>query len=163
MARIGIIYLTLSGNTERIALKLKELDPSIILIPIKVLDKIPRFKWRQVVKYGARTILNRPIRYECDTEKIEAVDSIIIGSPIWVGRIPSPVRDIISEIDLSGKKIAAYCTYDTDPADFKDQLFAFTDSALFSAYHAFKEPLNIEARPFKEALSEMLKALNSSK
>lgn len=159
MSRIGIIYLTLSGNTENIALKLKDIDPSVRLIPIKVLDKIPRFKWRQIIKYGARTIMNRPIKYKCDVSQIENVDSIIIGSPIWVGRIPSPVRDIISSINLKDKRIAAYCTYDTDPADFKDQLYAFTDSALFSAFYAFKEPLDEQAPPFKEALYSMLKAL----
>jgi flavodoxin len=162
MRSIGIIYLTLSGNTEHIARQLKEIDPSIKLIPIKILDKIPRFKWRQIVKYGARTIMNRPIKYECDVSVVDQVDSIIIGSPIWVGRIPSPVRDIISSIDLKDKKIAAYCTFDSDPADFKDQLYAFTDSALFSAFHAFKEPLDKESPQFKQALFSLLQALGSS-
>ncbi len=155
---IGIIYLSLSGTTELIAREIKRIDPSISLIPIQVEDKIPKYKWRQILKYGAKTIMNRPIRYQCDIKALEELDGLIIGSPIWVGRIPSPIRDIISELNLKNKRIAAFCTFDTHPGDFKDQLYAFTDSELFSAFFAFKEPVDIEDITFNESLHSIIES-----
>ena len=159
MAKIGIIYLSISGNTTAIAQWLKELDERIELYPIKLDESIPKSKLMQVVKYGYKTIFNRNISYIFDNEVIDSLDGIIIGAPIWMGRIPSPVRDIISSIDLKDKCVAGYCTYDGDPGDFKDQLFAFTDSPPFSSFIALKEPLKYLKEENLIQLKEMVDSI----
>ena len=95
-----------------------------------------------------------------DEEMIKSMDGIIIGSPIWMGRIPSPIRDIISALDLKGKKVAGFCTFDGDPGDFKDQLFAFTDSPPFSEFITIKEPLKHKGDDFTSELKALIISLS---
>ena len=97
------------------------------------------------------------------SKKANSCDSIIIGSPVWIGRIPAPVRDVISTLDMSNKTIAGFCTYDGDPGDFKDQLFAFTDSHPFIEFLSFKEPLGNQRILYKDKVKRMLEQMESLK
>ena len=161
MINIGVIYFSISGNSEKIARLIASKYPQVELIPIVINEKIPKYKIGQILKYGTRTIMNRPIDYTCELERVKEMDVIIIGFPIWVGRIPSPLREIISQVDLKDKKIAAYCTYDSSPGDMKDQLFAFTESELFTSFHSFKDPVDVNSESFNNEIERLMRTVIS--
>lgn len=46
-------------------------------------------------------------------EQVEAYDLVIIGTPIWVGRLSSPVRTYLSQNFEHFKKIAFFCSKGT--------------------------------------------------
>ena len=38
--------------------------------------------------------------------------TIVIGAPIWTGRVTAPVRAYVEQVDLSGKSVCAFTTSD---------------------------------------------------
>ena len=60
--------------------------------------------------------------YEATTEKETEIgemkkvpsdyDLIVVGTPVWNSRPSSPIRTYLSRNDLSGKKVAIFCTKD---------------------------------------------------
>jgi flavodoxin len=162
MRKTGVIYLSISGHTAEIAQWISEMDSTIVMLPIALNDSIPKYKWQQVVKYGYKTIFNRHLDFRFDFKKAASCDRIIIGSPVWIGRIPAPVRDVISNLDMSEKVIAGFCTYDDDPGDFQDQLFAFTDSHPFVGFLSFKEPIGNQRSKYKDEMRLLVEQMQNA-
>lgn len=44
-------------------------------------------------------------------ENIDEYDTLIVGTPIWSGRLAPPVKSFLAMYDLTGKKIAPFCTH----------------------------------------------------
>ena len=41
---------------------------------------------------------------------IEDYDTMIIGSPVWAGKMAPPMRTFLTQAQLAGKKTAFFCT-----------------------------------------------------
>ncbi len=97
------IYYSFSGNGDVVAEKMKELGfevrkvESSFKLSIKFLP--------QMLKGGFSALIGQkpPLEnYNCD---VSNYDTVCIGSPIWNGRLASPVNTILEKTDLIGKKV----------------------------------------------------------
>ncbi len=103
-----IVYYSLEGNTEYIADKLSDAlgAGKLRLIPEKAYtDKgFAKFFWGGKSAVMAEKPALKPYNLDTDFEEI------IIGFPIWAGRITPPIRTFVLENKelLKGKRISAF-------------------------------------------------------
>lgn len=103
MAKL-LIYYTLSGNGDTVSDYLKEKGYDIRKVEPK--KKPPKSFFFQILQCG----LNAGRRY-CEPLKdydadVSAYDEVVIGSPVWNGRLSCPINTVLRETDLKGKKVA---------------------------------------------------------
>lgn len=104
-----VIYFSLTGRTRLMAKTIaKEIGADVEEItPVKHYPL--RGAW--LYMYGGMQALFGmtpsidPLRVD-----IEDYDTVIIGSPVWAGKMAPPMRTCLSQIQLAGKKTAFFCT-----------------------------------------------------
>lgn len=105
-----VVYFSHSGNTKQVAESIqKKLDTDIF--EIKTVKEYSS-DYDTVVD-EAQKELNDNARPELSTalDNIEQYDTVIIGYPIWWGDMPMAVYTFLDTYDLSGKKVAPFCTH----------------------------------------------------
>ena len=98
-----LIYYSLSGNGDAVADKLKEKGYTVRKVePSK---KPPKAFFFQILQCGfnAGRKYCEPLKeYDAD---VSAFDGIVIGSPVWNGRLSCPINTVLRDMDLKGKKV----------------------------------------------------------
>ncbi len=97
------IYYTLSGNGDVVADKLKERGYEIRKVVPKKAP--PKKFFLQILTGGfnAGRKYREPLKdYDAD---VSAFDEIVIGSPVWNGRLSCPINTVLAETDLAGRKV----------------------------------------------------------
>ena len=106
-----IIYYSWSGNTRRMANIIKNATSADIfeIIPQKPYPE----NYSQTVSIAKKEV---DAKYKPQIkgipENISTYDIIFVGSPNWWGTISSPMRTLLSSMDLSGKKIVPFMTHE---------------------------------------------------
>ena len=98
-----LIYYSLSGNGELVAETLKERGFDLRRIELK--KKPPKAFFFQILAggFGAGIGRKEPLKdYDSD---ISGYDTIVIGSPVWNGRLSCPINTVLAQTDLSGKTL----------------------------------------------------------
>ena len=98
------IYYSNTGNGDAIAefLKQKGVETRKIL-PVR---DLPESFLPKMMVGGFQALTGRGVDLaEFDTD-ISAWDDIIIGSPIWAGKLCAPVTEVLRRLDLSGKRVS---------------------------------------------------------
>ena len=97
------IYYSLSGNGDLIANYLK--DNNIEIRKVNAIDKMPKNKFLRILVGGY--LAGREYKAELIdfNNNISEYDEIIIGSPIWNGRLACPINTVLDKLDLSNKKV----------------------------------------------------------
>lgn len=98
------IYFSDTGNGDAVAARMQEKGFAIRkAVPKKPLAKSFVLKILQggfLAGLGAKA----PLRsFDSD---VSAFDEVVVGSPIWNGRLSCPINTVLAETDLSGKKVA---------------------------------------------------------
>ncbi len=107
---ILIAYFSHSGNTRKIA-NLIHNKVDGVLHEIQPEKPYPD-AYNAVVEYAKEEIrAGYQPSLQKSFELSESIDTIIVGSPNWWGTIAHPVASFLSEYDLSGKRIAPFCTH----------------------------------------------------
>ena len=97
------IYYSLSGNGDVVANYLKEKQIDIRkVIPKK---ELPHNMFLRIMTGGFLAGINHKDELIDFNSDISNYDEIIIGSPIWNGRLSCPINTAIDKIDLNNKKI----------------------------------------------------------
>ncbi|MBR0081969.1 MAG: hypothetical protein IJP98_04430 [Clostridia bacterium] len=102
MSRI-FVYYSDTGNGDAVASYLKDKGFAVRkVIPKKPLAK--SFFWKILqggflAGIGAKSPLNG---FDPD---VSAFDEVVIGSPIWNGRLACPINTVLEQTDLSEKKL----------------------------------------------------------
>ena len=97
------IYYSLSGNGDYVANYLKNRNIDIRkVVPKKAL---PHNMILRILKGGFLAGINYQDELTDFDSNISSYDEIIIGSPIWNGRLSTPINTVLSKIDMIGKKI----------------------------------------------------------
>lgn len=98
------IYYTLSGNGDAVAayLRKKGFDAR----KVEPSKQPPKKFFFQILQCG----FNAGRQY-CEPLKdynpdVSAYDTVVIGSPVWNGRLSCPINTVLKETDLKGKKVA---------------------------------------------------------
>ncbi len=97
------IYYSLSGNGDAVAEKLREKGYEIRKVEPK--KKPPKKFFFQILAGGfnAGRKYREPLKdYDAD---VSAFDEIVIGSPVWNGRLSCPINTALAETTLREKKV----------------------------------------------------------
>ena len=103
MKRI-FIYYSLSGNGEMIANYLKDKKTDIRKVVPK--KELPKNMFFRIMSGGFLAGINHRdelIDFDSDISKY---DEVIIGSPIWNGRLSCPINTVLDKIDVRDKKLS---------------------------------------------------------
>ncbi|MBR4906650.1 MAG: NAD(P)H-dependent oxidoreductase [Clostridia bacterium] len=98
------IYYSLSGNGDAVAENLKERGFDVK--KVESAKQPPKKFFFQLMQYGfnAGRKYCEPLKgYDAD---VSAYDTVVIGSPVWNGRLSCPINTVLKETNLKGKKVA---------------------------------------------------------
>lgn len=103
------IYYSLSGNGDVVADYLKDKKYDIRKVIMK--DKMPKSYIFQILKGGFLAGINYKAGLVDFDNNIDSYDEIIIGSPIWNGRLVPAINTVLDGINLDKKKVSfiLYC------------------------------------------------------
>ena len=97
------IYFSLTGNGDLVSSALPEdIDKRKVIMK----KKLPKKFFFMVLTGGFLAGLNvksKLIEYNTD---VSAYDEVIIGSPIWNGRLSSPINTVLRDVNLLNKKVS---------------------------------------------------------
>ena len=97
------IYYSLSGNGDTVANILKE--KSIDTYKVITKKPLPKNMTLRILTGGFLAGINHKDELVDFKPNITKYDEIIIGSPIWNGRLSCPINTVLDELDLTNKKI----------------------------------------------------------
>ena len=98
------IYYSLSGNGDAVADYLKDKKCDIRKVIMK--DMMPKSYVLQIIKGGFLAGINYKAKLSNFDSNIDSYDEIIIGSPIWNGKLVPAINTVLKEIDLNKKKVS---------------------------------------------------------
>ena len=103
------IYYSLSGNGDVVADYLKNKKYDIRKVIMK--DKLPKNYIGQILIGGFLAGINHKAKLDDFNKDISDYDEIIIGSPIWNGKLSCPINTVLDKINLDNKKLSfiLYC------------------------------------------------------
>ena len=102
MAKL-FIYYTLSGNGDAAADYLKEKGYEIRRVePAKLPPKKFFFQILQCGFNAGRRYCEPLKDYNAD---VSAFDTVVIGSPVWNGRLSCPINTVLKETELKGRQV----------------------------------------------------------
>lgn len=112
MSNVLVTYFSASGVTKRVAegianengYDIFEIVPQEIYTP-EDLDWTDKNS-RSTIEMNDRKF-RPPIKETCD---VSGYDTVVIGFPVWWYTAPTIINTFIESVDLSGKKIKAFCT-----------------------------------------------------
>ena len=105
-----VVYFSLTGSTEFVA---KIISNNLDADLCEVIDKKHKKGKLIYLKGGAAAIREKLTEIEA-TKSTENYDLIIVGSPIWAGKITPAIRTFLSLNDFSQKKGAFFITLGGD-------------------------------------------------
>ena len=98
------IYYSLTGNGDLIAEHFKDNGYDIRkVIPKKELPKPFFFR---MMSGGFKAFIKAKDKLIDFDNNIENYDEVVIGSPIWNGRLSSPINSVLEDINLENKKVS---------------------------------------------------------
>lgn len=106
-----VVFYSRTGKTEFVAEEIAEqLDSDVeIIIDKKNRDGIMRW-----IEAGVEAIIEAETEIEPTQHSPSNYDLIVLGSPVWSGRISPAIRTYLNNHDLSDREIALFNTNDSD-------------------------------------------------
>jgi flavodoxin len=97
------IYYSLSGNGEVVAdyLKTKKID----IRKVKTSEELPKNNILRILAGGFLAGINHKDKLIDFDNNIEKYGEVIIGSPIWNGKLSCPINTVLDVINLKDKKL----------------------------------------------------------
>ena len=103
MAKL-FIYYSYTGNGDFAAEYLKVQGCDLRKVERK--NKLPKSFFFGVLHGGFLATMKVKDKLVNFDANIDEYDEIIIGSPVWNGRISSPINTVLTQLNLSGKKVS---------------------------------------------------------
>lgn len=97
------IYYSLSGNGDIVANYLK--DKSIDIRKVNTKEPLPNNNILRILAGGFLAGINHKDKLIGFDNNIDKYDEIIIGSPIWNGKLSCPINTVLSELNLNNKQV----------------------------------------------------------
>jgi len=97
------IYYSHTGNGDEVSKIFKENGYDIRKVVEK--KKMPKSFFMQMMVGGFRAGINAKAKLIGYSNDVSSYDEVIIGSPIWNGKLPPATNRVIKETDLTNKKV----------------------------------------------------------
>lgn len=109
MAKTLVIYYSLTGRTRLVAKTIaKEITADVEEVrPVKHYPL--RGAWLYVYG-GMQALFSMTTPIDPLIVNLDDYDTLIIGSPVWAGKMAPPMRTFLNQAQLAGKKTAFFCT-----------------------------------------------------
>ena len=103
------IYYSLSGNGDVVANYLK--DKNIDIRKVETASPLPKNMILRILSGGFLAGINHKDKLINFNNDISKYDEVIIGSPIWNGKLSCPINTVLDKINLNDKKVTfiLYC------------------------------------------------------
>ncbi|MGM0441996.1 MAG: flavodoxin family protein [Elusimicrobiota bacterium] len=153
MSNRAVIYYSRDGNTRRVS----EFIGGYYDCPVlKIKDKKKRQGLWGFVVSGKDALFKKDTKIELSTPDFDKINTIFLGGPVWVGRIPPALRTFLKKYNLSGKSLVLFCTMGgKNPARFFEDIRELVPSAEISGAIDIRKNNISEVR-----VAEELKKLN---
>ena len=130
MSDVLCIYYSRSGHTRRAVKEIAEaLDAEIVAIS----DERDRSGWKGYLRSGmdAMKTSTKPLRPFETAKPLEEYKLVIVGSPVWAGRMASPIRSLLKRRGLELHRVAYVVTRSSTQRseEVYDQMDMYTGSA----------------------------------
>lgn len=108
--RALVAYVTRSGNTRVIAGALSRQFNSR-LFEIRTAEPYPEDYEAHVAQARAERDARATPELAEQMDDLARYDTVFLGSPVWGGAMPAPLRSFLTRHDLTGKTIAPFITH----------------------------------------------------
>ena len=97
------IYYSLTGNGDIVSNYLKGKGIEVRKVVTK--EELPKNFILRIMSGGYKAMTLYKDKLDGFNHDISEYDEVIIGSPIWNGRLSSPINTVLDKLDLDNKKI----------------------------------------------------------
>ena len=98
------VYYSLTGNGDLIAEFMREKGAEVR--KVETAKPMPRSFFGAIMKGGFLATIGHKSKLCPWDQSSEEYDRIVIGSPIWNGRLSSPINTVLSCLELTGKEVS---------------------------------------------------------
>jgi flavodoxin len=120
MQKTLLVYYSLSGNTKKVAEEMVRIGGWDIGV---IKDTDPRKGTWGYMRSALETLFKMNPAIDYIGNDPGAYDTLVLGSPIWVGRLASPMSSFAHQYKDKLKNIACFCTMGgTDSKNWQAQL-----------------------------------------
>jgi flavodoxin len=138
--KAGVVFYSYDGNCTFVAEQLKNyLNADLIQIQMKD-DKrrrgFAKFFWGGGMVFSKKKPPLKPYAFDPS-----AYDLIILGAPVWAGSPAPPVRTLLSETAIAGKKLALFVCHGGGKGNALGKLKAMLNGNEIVSEADFREPL----------------------
>ena len=107
-SKVGIYYYSLSGRTKEVCVELSRLLNCYIE---GIVDLRERRGFLQFFRNGFEALFNKETQIAPLKSSVRDFDVVIVGTPIWAGKIPPAVRTFVNQNASDIRKYALVFTY----------------------------------------------------
>lgn len=97
----AIVYFSMSGNNEYLAHKFYDKYSEKANCKIYEIKSKTNIKWFGFFWILMNSIFGKWVKVDFDFAKLEWVDSLVLFTPMWIGKLPSPIIEFISKLNKS--------------------------------------------------------------
>lgn len=109
MSKMLVVYYTFEGTTKRVAEAIAEKTASDIMA-IKPVKEIKSNGFSKYFWGGSQVVMGKKPELVPFSKAIDDYDVIFVGSPIWAGTYAPPIKTLLEEDFIKGKKVGYfYC------------------------------------------------------
>ena len=98
------IYYSLTGNGDLVAEKMRELGAEVC--KVQTAKPMPKSFFGAILKGGFLAAIGHKMPLKDFDLTLDGYDRVVIGSPVWNGRLACPINTVLASLDLAGKEVA---------------------------------------------------------
>ena len=106
-----IIYYSLDGNVKLLS-ETMALEIGADLLPLKLKQEIKSTGFMKYFWGGKQVFMKETPALESINLNVNNYDLIILGTPVWAASYTPALKSFLEKVDLSGKKVALFCSHE---------------------------------------------------
>jgi flavodoxin len=151
--RVLVIFYSRTGNTRRVAEAIAERLKADIE---EIRDVKSRSGVLGFLRSGYEALAGRLPKIQQVSRSPDKYDLVLIGSPVWVGRLASPMRAYLAIYGRSIKQTASFCTCKSDEGRVFKEMEALSKKPIATLCIREKE---VKSGEYIKKIEEFVKAL----
>lgn len=108
MDKTLVIYYSRTGTTRRIAEQVAS-NTNADIYEITLAEALPNDMYA-VAELATNHYETNHLPALNKLPVIDQYDTILIGGPVWSGKLATPIASLLQSVDFSNKNVAAFCT-----------------------------------------------------
>ena len=155
--KAAVIYYSLEGNTEFIAKAIAQ-EANTELIQIKTKKEYPKKGFMKFFVGGKSVLFHEKPELLNKSFDLKEFDTLIIGSPIWVGTYAPAIHSFLSNNDIKNKTIYLFACHGGGGADkYYAKMKERLQGNIVAGTIDFIEPLKGNQEEIKTKLAKFIK------